>query len=96
MISKIQVLMEDSKTLKEAEFDKLFQVYKECFSFYNKSLELMRKILVYFPIDRDEEQAELLSLYNLVSREEKDAIMQVLKEKVKRDVKETGTTDKPE
>lgn len=80
----------EQTSLTEAEFDRLFKFYTEAFTFYNKSLDLMRKVMVYFPADKSEDQAELIALYLSLGAAEKQQLIESLRAKEKSEPKPPG------
>jgi len=58
--------------------DKVVAVYSKIFTFHNNSLELIRKIMVYFPPDGTENQNEVTELYLKLSEHKKTEAIYLL------------------
>lgn len=78
LILKIQESMA-KKELTQTDFDKLLSFYSQVYGFYNRSLDLIRKLMVHFPMERTEAENELLSLYNSMEPEERVKLLESLK-----------------
>jgi hypothetical protein len=81
-INMIQTEMAD-RGVKYSSIPELAKMYTEMFRFYNKSLETIRLILIYFPMNMSEETQSLMMAYSVLKdvdkREITDYINKIIK-----------------
>lgn len=78
--TKILVLQKAMEGKDDVELSpsELIVFYRQMMNTYNKSLELIRKIMAYFPVVLSDEDKMLLSIFNDMSLEEKRELIKQL------------------
>lgn len=74
-LEKIADELVDAIKRENIKDERVVAVYSKIFTFHNNSLELIRKIMVYFPPEGIDNQNEVTDLYlKLASHKQKEAI----------------------
>lgn len=82
-IEKLIAKLQDSISkapMSDKTLDELFAFYRQVYTFYNRSLELVRKIVVYFPPQVDSEEKELLVKWRDLSSASRLKVDQLINE----------------